>query len=63
MPHGGSEDRYRTQGLISRITRTANLCVCTFEAFIAIFQHSCHSSVMLVVVKEPIIFEHNEQKL
>ena len=34
------------QGLLSRITRNANLHVCMFEAFIAISQHSCHSSVM-----------------
>ena len=31
------------------------------ETFIAIFQHSCHLSVMLIVVKEPIMFEHTQQ--
>ena len=60
---GGSGDRYRTRGLTSRNTRTSNLYVCTFEAFIAIFRHFCHSSVMIIIVKEPIMFEHTQQSL
>ena len=30
------------------------LPVCMFEAFIAIFLHFCHSSIMIIVVKEPL---------
>ena len=32
-----------------------------FEAFIAIFHHLCHSGVMLIVLKELIIFETETQ--
>ena len=42
----GSGDRYWTRGLISRITRTASLYVCMFEAFILIFP--VNSSVTLI---------------
>ena len=42
MASWGSGDQYWTRGLTSRNTSTANLCICTFEAFIAIFHHFCH---------------------
>ena len=65
----GSGDRYCTRGLMKRITRTANLDVCMFQAFIEAIPYflsfKVSQSFMQSVrpVKEPIMFEHTQNSL